>query len=397
MTDLLLRDALLWHPGSAGDSLTDVLIRSGRVAAVGPGLEAGDVPVEGLGGRLLLPGFVDAHAHVDKTLWGGPWVPHDAGPGLRGKIRNGVEARPALGLPNPDYIAALLQQMVACGTTHARSHVDVDTAMGTAAVHAVREAVARLDGRITVDLVAFPQAGLLTAPGTAELMDAALAEGADLVGGIDPAGLENDPVAHLDAVFGLAGKHGAGVDIHLHDGGPLGLWQYELIIERARALGMRGKVTISHGFALGEAAPAVQERVIAGLAEAGVSLATVAPASAAPLPLVALREAGVPVGAGNDGVRDLWSPYGNGDMLERALFLAQRGRFVRDEEIEIALEAATLGGARVTGRRAGFAPGDPGDFAAVHARTAAEAVCVRPVRSLVVKGGRVVARDGRLV
>ncbi|WP_327085305.1 amidohydrolase [Nonomuraea sp. NBC_01738] len=393
MTDLLLRDARLW----GADTLTDLLIRDGVVAATGPGLPAGDAPVEGLGGKLLLPGFVDAHAHVDKTMWGGPWVPHNAGPGLAGKIRNGVESRPALGLPSVDYITALLQQMVVSGTTHVRTHVDVDTAMGLAAVEAVREALGRLGDRITAELVAFPQAGLLTSPGTAELMDEALAAGVDIVGGIDPAGLENDPIRHLDVVFGLAGKHGAGVDIHLHDGGPLGVWQYDLIIERAKALGLAGKVTISHGYALAEVAPAVQERVIADLAAAGVSLATVAPAGAAPLPLAALREAGVPVGAGNDGVRDLWSPYGNGDMLERALFLAQRSRFVRDEEIEIALEAATYGGARVSGRRAGYVPGDPGDFVVVDARTPAEAVCVRPVRSLVVKSGRVVARDGRLV
>lgn len=393
MTDLLLRDARLW----GHDSLTDLLIRDGVVAETGQDLAAGDAHVEGLGGKLLLPGFVDAHAHVDKTMWGGPWVQHDAAPGLMGKIRNGVERRDDIGIPSVNFITALLQQMIVSGTTHVRSHVDVDTAQGLAAVDAVREAVARLDGRITMEMVAFPQAGLLISPGTAELMDKALAAGVELVGGIDPAGLEHDPVRHLDTVFGLAEKHGAGVDIHLHDGGPLGVWQYDLIIERTRALGLQGKVTISHGYALGEVPLDVQKRVVSALAEAGIGLATVAPASAAPLPLVMLREAGVPVGAGNDGVRDLWSPYGNGDMLERALFLAQRSRFVRDEEIEIALEAATYGGARLSGRRAGFAVGDPGDFVAVDVRTPAEAVCVRPVRDLVIKGGRVVARSGRLI
>jgi cytosine/creatinine deaminase len=391
MTDLLLRDVLI--PGS--DTPADLLVRDGVVAATGRGLAADGVPAEDLGGKLLLPGFVDAHAHVDKTLWGGPWVPHTAGPGLAAKIRNGVERRAELGLPSADHITALLAQMVVSGTTHVRTHVDVDTVMGLAAVEAVREALTRLDGRITAELVAFPQAGLLTRPGTAELMGRALASGVELVGGIDPAGLENDPVQHLDVVFGLAQEHGSGVDIHLHDGGALGAWQFELIIDHALAASAR--VNISHGFALGEVARPVQDRLVARLAEAGVTLTTVAPSSAPSLPLAALREAGVAVGAGNDGVRDLWSPYGTGDMLERALFLAQRARFVRDEEIEIALAAATTGGARVTGRRAGYAPGDPGDFVAVAARTPAEAVCIRPVRSLVVKAGRVVARDGRLV
>ncbi|WP_214317354.1 amidohydrolase [Nonomuraea sediminis] len=392
MTDLLLRDARLWGSATA----TDLLIRDGVVAATGPGLHPGGAPVEDLRGKLLVPGFVDAHAHVDKTLWGGPWVPHDAPPGLAGKIRNGVERRAELGIPSAGYMTALLERMVADGTTHVRSHVDIDPAVGLKGVEALREALAGMDGRITAELVAFPQTGVLISPGTAELMDAALAEGVELVGGIDPAGLDGDPVRHLDLVFGLADKHGAGVDIHLHDGGPLGGWQYDLIIERTKALGLAGKVTISHGYALGELPLAEQDRLIDGLSSAGVSLATVAPASAAPLPLVRLREAGVPVGAGNDGVRDLWSPYGTGDMLERALFLAQRSRFVRDEELEHALEITTYGGAKLAGRRAGFTPGAPADFVALDTRTPAEAVCLRPTRSLVVKSGRIVARDGQL-
>ncbi|GAA4080636.1 amidohydrolase [Nonomuraea soli] len=389
MAELLLRDARLW----GSPEPTDLYIRDGLVAPLtdaGPG-----TPVERLDGKLLLPGFVDAHAHVDKTMWGGPWLPHTSGPGLMGKIRGGVERRAEAGIPSADYIHSLLTNMIVSGTTHVRSHVDIDPYQGLAAVEAVREAVARLDGRITLDMVAFPQTGLLISPGTEELMDRALAEGVELVGGIDPAGLENDPVRHLDIVFGLAEKHGSGVDIHLHDRGDMGIWQYDLIIEQTRARGLGGKVTISHGYCLGEAAPAVQDRVIAALAETGIGLATVAPSIS--LPLKKLREAGVPVGAGNDGVRDLWSPYGTGDMLERTLFLAQRAGFVQDEDIEIALEAATYGGATLTGRRAGFAVGDAGDFVAVDTRNPAEAVCVRPVRSLVVKGGRVVAREGALV
>ncbi|MFI6813881.1 amidohydrolase [Nonomuraea sp. NPDC050328] len=389
MADLLLRNARPW----GADTTTDLYIRDGVVAPPDEAPEG--VATEDLGGKLLLPGFVDAHAHVDKTMWGGPWLPHTSGPGLMGKIMGGVERRAEAGIPSADYITALLTNMIVSGTTHVRSHVDIDPYQGLAAVAAVREAVERLDGRITMETVAFPQTGLLISPGTAELMDQGLAEGVDLVGGIDPAGLENDPVRHLDTVFGLAEKHGVGVDIHLHDRGDMGIWQYKLILERTRALGLGGKVTISHGYCLGEAAPAVQDQIIAQLAETGVGLATVAPSIS--LPLVKLREAGVPVGAGNDGVRDLWSPYGTGDMLERALFLAQRAGFVRDEEIEIALEAATYGGARLTGRSHGFAPGDTGDFVAVDTRNAAEAVCVRPVRSLVIKGGRIVAREGELV
>ncbi|MBR7540178.1 metal-dependent hydrolase, partial [Mycobacterium tuberculosis] len=80
----------------------------------------------------------------------------------------------------------------------------------------------------------------------ADLLDAALREGADLVGGLDPVQYDRDPVRHLDIVFGLAEKHGKGVDIHLHEGGTAGVYSFEEIAHRTTALGLQGKVTISH-------------------------------------------------------------------------------------------------------------------------------------------------------
>ncbi|MEV4167025.1 amidohydrolase [Nonomuraea dietziae] len=387
-TELLLRDANLWGTGPA-----DVLIRSGRIAEIGHGLQSGEV--EELGGKLVIPGLVDGHAHIDKTMWGGPWASHASAPGLMGKIRGGQERRPEFGIPSADYISALLENMITLGTTHVRTHVDVDTVMGLDAVDAVREAFARHEGRVTGQLVAFPQAGLLIAPGTDKLLEEALRQGVDLIGGLDPAGLENDAVRHLDIVFGLAEKYGVGVDIHLHDRGSLGEWQYRLIIERTRALGLRGKVTVSHGFALSDAAPAVRAELLEGLAEAGIAIASIAPPGRA-MPLKELTAAGVAMTLGNDGVRDLWSPYGTGCMLDRALLQAQQTGPL-DEDIELALHAATYGGARVTGLADyGLAVGDVADLVVVDARNAAEAVCVRPVRSLVLKAGRVVAREGSL-
>ncbi|GAA1071371.1 amidohydrolase [Nocardiopsis composta] len=395
MNDLLLRRAHLW----GRDGLADVLIRDGRIAAVtGAGEAAGTAAhTEDAAGRLVVPGFVDGHAHLDKTLWGGPWVPNAAGPGLAGRIAHGRDRRAEAGVPDPDKIAALLRNMVALGTVHARSHVDVDPDLGLDGVAAVREALRRLDGRISAELVAFPQTGLLTSPGTEQLMDRALKEGVEVVGGIDPAGLDRDPVRHLDAVFGLAERHGAKVDVHLHDRGTLGAWEYELIIERTRATGLTGRVTVSHGFALSDAEPEVRARLIDGLAGAGIGLATIAPAGRL-LPLADLYAAGVPVALGNDGVRDLWSPYGTGDVLERALRQAQGGGAVRDEDIERALHAATYGGARVVGFDGlGLSEGDRADLVVIDARNAAEAVAACPPRDLVVKAGRVVARGGEPV
>jgi cytosine deaminase len=193
------------------------------------------------------------------------------------------------------------------------------------------------------------------------------------------------------------------VDIHLHDGGSLGVWQLELICERTSALGLRGRVTVSHAYALGQAAGAEQDRVAARLAEAGVTITTAAVYDFPVAPVKRLRAAGVNVACGHDGIRDLWGPYGSGDMLDRAMHLAYRSTFRRDDDIELALDAATRGGAVALGLRpdgddlARLAAGDPADLVVVRASTPAEAVVTRPPRDLVVKAGRVVARDGALV
>jgi cytosine/creatinine deaminase len=113
-------------------------------------------------------------------------------------------------------------------------------------------------------------------------------------------------------------------------------------------------------------------------------------------PIKRLRAAGANVACGHDGICDLWGPYGSGDMLERAMHVAYRNTFRRDEDIELALEAATYGGARALGLDPfGLAPGAPADLVVVAARTPAEAVVTHPVRELVLKAGRPVARDGQ--
>ena len=394
MTDVLLRGGRPW----GRDEPADVLVRDGAIAEIGSGIEASGVAVVDVADRLLLPGLVEAHCHLDKTLYGGPWVPHSAGDALADRIANDRVRRRELGIPNPDYIVALLERMVAAGTTYVRSHTDIDPEVGLDGVAAVRTAVARLDGRVAVEQVAFPQHGLLANPGTAELLEEALGQGVETVGGIDPAGVDRDPVRHLDILFDLAARHGASIDIHLHDPGELGAWELDLIVERTRDTGLGGRVTVSHAYGFSQLDAAAQERLIERLAETGVTLVTAAVYSFPVPPIKRLRAAGVNVACGHDGICDLWGPYGSGDMLERAMHLAYRNAFRRDEDIEIALDAATYGGARTLGLPAyGLEVGAPADLVAVAARTAAEAVVRHPARDLVVKAGRTVARGGELV
>ncbi|CAN5329450.1 amidohydrolase [soil metagenome] len=355
-----------------GGPLSDVVVDDGRIAVVGgagPGGE-GAIEFDG-GGELLLPGLVDAHAHLDKTLWGLPWRSHTGGPDLAGLIANERAARRHLP-PVTERAGALLDACITHGVTTVRSHVDVDPDAGLGGVEGVLAAAEARRDQVTVEVVAFPQSGMLVEPGTAELMNAAVAAGCAAVGGLDPAGFDRDPVRHLDVVFGIAERHGCKVDIHLHDRGELGAWQIEAIIARTRALGLAGRVTVSHAFAVATVPDERFARIAAGLAEQRISLATVAPGRTEPLPLRRLRDAGVNVCLGQDGIRDLWSPYGNGDLMERAALLAWRSGFRGDDDIELALDTATFGGARALGIDGyGLDPGSPADLVLLPAATVA--------------------------
>lgn len=381
---LALVGGRLW----GGEGTADILIDDGVVVAVGAS-ELTPTRTIDVTGMLVLPGLVEAHCHLDKTLYGGPWVPHTAGDALADRIAHDLDRRAGLGVPDVDRIAALLTRMSDLGTTTVRSHTDVDPVVGLRGVEAVTEAAARLADRVDVQQVAFPQHGILTNPGTEQLLDAALAAGVEVIGGIDPAGMDRDPVRHLDVVFGLADKHGVGIDIHLHDGGSLGAWELGLIAERTKALSLGGRVAVSHAYAFGGMSDRDSDAMAATLAEAGVAIVTGAVYDFPVPPVKKLRAAGVTVACGHDGIRDLWGPYGSGDMLERARQVAYRSTFRRDDDIELALHAATYGGRALLGLSAEpLGVGSAADLVVVDVPSAAEAVVTLPPRHLVLKAGK---------
>ncbi|MFF1574418.1 amidohydrolase [Leifsonia sp. NPDC058292] len=377
-----------------GGPAADIRISDGVIASIAPRTSdsavAGDPATRFIDGQglLALPGFVNAHAHLDKSWWGKPWVSYGGEATTLGRIAHEREHRGELGIPSVDSAVALLGALVAQGTTAFRSHVDVDLGVGLDGIQVVRDAVGALGVPVALEIVAFPQDGVLRRPGVLDLLDRAAAEGADHVGGLDPASIDRDPVGQLDALFDIADRRGVGVDIHLHDGGELGAFQYELIIERTLATGLAGRVNVAHGFAIGELAPARQQKLIEGMREAGVSITTVAPINAPRLPLDALRAAGVPVGLGTDGIRDLWGPYGDGDLLRLATRLAQLSGARRDDELTAAVRLATSDAAGFVGRAShDLVVGSPADIVLLDAENVPEALVAAPPRRLVLVGG----------
>jgi cytosine deaminase len=383
-----------------GREAVDVVLADGKISALLPaGRAAADMAtlVDGAG-QLLLPALVESHVHFDKTLWATPWRPNSAGPTRYHRITNEHTVLKDFHVPMAERASPLIEHCIARGSLYFRSHLDVQTQWGIQHVEAMLALREKYKHLIDIQLVAFPQGGLLVAPGTDALMKQALDLGVDVVGGIDPAGIDLDPIRHLERVFGLAAEYKRGIDIHLHDLGEMGRWEIERIADMTEAMGLQGQVLISHAYALGAFPPAELAALADRLAALSISIMTCAPPHVTVPPVAMLRQRGVNVCSGSDGIRDAWSPMGNGDMLERAMLMALRFNWSKDEDLAAALDVVTTGGARALNiPDYGLEVGCRANLVLLPAENIAEAVVNRSPRRTVISRGRVVARDGEFI
>lgn len=382
-------------------SLNDIGVAGGRIVAIQPaGTLAAAARQVDIAGALLVPAFVEGHIHLDTSFYGDKWIPHkpctngfDVHERVAFQAQNMAEAAPM-----DERARKQLELCVSNGSLQMRSHVMVDGSVGLKSLETILGIREEYRDIIDIQLVAFPQSGILKSPGTPDLLDEAIALGADLVGGLDPASFDRDLKGHLDVVFGVAEKRGVGVDIHLHDFGSLGAFTVEEICARTVALGLQGKVAISHAYGLGDLEADAARRIGAKIASTGVSIMTNAPGDHVFPPVALLRAEGVNVFAGNDNIRDSWWPYGDGDMLARAMMIGYRSGFYTDDDLAAAFDVVTAAGARALGLEGyGIALGARADFVTLAAEHVPEAVVAVPKGRRVFKAGRLVAENGALV
>lgn len=395
--DSIFADALL----TTGER-AHVAVTAGRIAAIIP--SSAPIPAAGattdLAGAMLVPGFVEGHIHLDTSFYGDAWKPHipctngfDVHERVQFQAQNLANASPM-----DKRARDQLELCIGQGSTAMRSHVMIDASVRLSHLETILKVRDDYRDLIDIQLCAFPQNGIIASPGTAELMDEAIAMGCDLVGGLDPATFDRDIEKHLDVVFGIAERRGVDIDIHLHDGGTLGVFEIEQIAARTRALGMNGHVAVSHAYGLGDIPAEAQKKIAATLAASGVAIMTNAPGSYSFPPVAILRQAGVTMFSGSDNIRDSWWPYGDGDMLGRANIIGYRSGFYEDWELAAAFDIVTKAGAkalRLDGY--GIEVGGKADFVTFTSQHVPEAVVAVPKDRSVYKAGRLVARHGQLV
>ena len=243
----------------------DVGIRGGRIAALGD--LAGVATRRRIeAGRRIVPGFVDAHVHLDKAYL------LDRTPSREGTLAEAIRvtAEAKRGFTVEDVQARarrLLEAAIAAGTTAMRGHVEVDPIVGLRGVEAVLPLRAEYADRLDLQLCAFAQEGILKAPGTEALLREALRAGADLVGGCPYN--DTDGPAHVDRVFALAREFACDVDFHADFADEPVHRHVDVIVDRTERHGWQGRVAIGHLTELAACDPTEQARIADGFAPPG--------------------------------------------------------------------------------------------------------------------------------
>ncbi len=273
-----------------------------------------------------------------------------------------------------------LDSMLACGTTEARIHVDIDPEIGLSHFENMLLLREEYSSHMSIELVAFPQQGLLRSNSVPYLREA-LIMGADAVGGVDPAGVDRNVERCLDNVFQLAVEFDAEIDLHLHDPGHLGVYTIEKMLDFTEMAGWRGKVAVSHAYCLGEVDAGVVHELAERMAEEQMTVITSVPIDSAMPPIEILISHGVSVDIGTDHTGlDAWTPYGDPDLLRRGRRLAEKLTWNDDSRMAFAFGL-------ISPKRLELQVGAPADFVLVKALNPQHALAISPPRDLVCKRG----------
>lgn len=172
--------------------------------------------------------------------------------------------------------------------------------------------------KLDYEIVIFPQHGTIITEELGLLSRALEDDSVTVLGGLDPATIDGDIEKSLEITFDLSTKYKKEVDIHLHDRGSLGIFEINRIIDYTLAFNLHGKVQISHAFALADVYGSELDNIVKRLKEERIIINTTVPIDTKALSIPALKKGGVIVNVVNDNINDHWSPFGTGDLIERA-------------------------------------------------------------------------------
>jgi cytosine deaminase len=401
--DILVKNVALW--GTEG--LRDLGIANGRFVSVGQS-DASSVAVLTLDaeGRMAVPGFVEPHIHLDKAL-----ISERAPVNRSGTLTEAIEIlwelkRNYTADEIADRASRVLAQALENGVSKLRTHVDVDPIGGARPAEGLLRARARFRDLIDIQIVAFPQEGIVKSPGTEALMREVMKSGVDVVGGMpfNEASPE-DSRRHIEIVFDIARQFDADIDMHVDETDDPMARTLEVLAELTIDNGWQGRVTAGHTCALASYPRAYADHVIGRLRQANVNMIA-NPATNLMLQgrlddypkrrgvtqVKELLAAGVNVACGQDCVHDTFYPFGQNDPLEIAFLLCHASHMSQPAEILTVMDMVTNNGAKAL--RVGelrVAVGAVADLVVLDAHDVRAAFATRLPRRWVIRKGKLIA------
>ncbi|HWU84606.1 MAG TPA: amidohydrolase family protein [Rhodocyclaceae bacterium] len=401
--DLLIRNTRI----DDEQGIVDIGIKDGRIVAIEAGIEAQAPETIDAGGRVAIPGFVEPHLHIDKALL------HRRLPARLGTLDEAIRVTGILKSKQErndvlERSRRVLDMAVSNGTIAIRAHPDVDLIQGLIGVETLLELREEYKSLLDIQIVAFPQEGILKSEGTYKLMEEAMNMGADVVGGCPYNELSwDDTKRHIDMVFAMAKQYDADVDMHADfsdNTEDLRFMSAAYIAQKAIETGWQHRVSLGHVTNLGGLEEEQLKPIIDKLKEADVSIVTL-PATDLYLggrkdtskprrgltPVRALHHGGVNVAYSSNNIRNAFTPFGKADMLQIGNMLAHVAQFGTPEHQQAILAMGTYNAARAIGMGEdyGLGVGKRADLVILDTYLVADALLDIPARSWVVKRGKV--------
>jgi cytosine deaminase len=355
---------------------------------------------------VLIPGLIESHLHLDKALIANR-KPNRSGT-LQEAIAVTAELKPTFTTEDVrERAEKTLRIIIRHGITHLRTHSEFDPAGGFTGFKVIMELKEKYKDVIDIQVVAFPQEGILKAPGTEAMMHEAVAMGADVVGGIP----YNDLSAteHIDLVFEIAKKYQKPLDWHQDFKDGMEGASIKYLCKKTIAEGYQGRVSVGHLTSLGAFPPDQLQPVMELIAKAQISVMCL-PATDLHLggrqdthnvrraltPVRALKKAGVNVCIGSNNIRNAFTPFGNGDIFQIAMLAVPAAHLGGADDLPGVLPMITCNPAKALGlQNYGLQEGCQADMVLLDTKVVGEAIIDLPEKLFVIKRGRVIVENTR--
>ena len=402
--DLLIKNARI----VGRKDLNDIGIEGERITKIGKVSGRAPKTIDAKG-MLVSSAFIDPHIHLDKCMIG-----DDIRPNVSGTLQEAIEI---IWEKKRKYTVAdivkrageVIELAALNGTTRMRTHADVDTIGGLTPIKGLLAAKKKFKNIMDIQIVAFPQEGILRDPGTEELMRRAMELGADLVGGMPHHERPySEARPHINICFEIAKEFDADIDMHVDETDDPNSRSLEYLAEKTVKENYQGRVTAGHTCALAAYPDDYAKEVIQKVKLANINMITnpvtnlviqgrgdKQPIRRGITRVKELLAAGVNVTFGQDCVNDAFYPFGKVDMLEVANISAHAAQLTMPDEIETVFKMMTTNAARTLGvlDDYGIAVGKRADLVVIDTSSPKDAIRRQPDRRWVIKGGKIIAEN----